>query len=267
MKCIKITKNVFRALVFPKPNSHKYQNGLVLVIAGSRQYHGSLVFSAVCASRLVDLVHVCTAQENFQIIKKYSPVFIVHDYSDATKLAKQVDVILIGPGIEKNKKMKKLVENIVSKSKNKKIVLDATALRLLKPKALHENCCVTPHAKEFEALFKMKASAENVLRAARRFHCIVVLKGKVDYVSDGARAYCNFTGNAGMTKGGTGDTLAGLIVGFAAKNDLLLSAQAACYLNGFAGDLLKKERGFMFNAEDLMERLPAAMKLLKPIKQ
>ena len=65
-----------------------------------------------------------------------------------------------------------------------------------------------------------------------------------------------------MTKGGTGDTLAGLAAGFASTSPLLESTLAACYLNGFAGDLLKKERGSMFSAEDLMEKLPEAFKKL-----
>ncbi len=263
MKCKKITKTIFNRISLPRANSHKYQNGLVLVVAGSAQYHGSLVFSAVTASRLADLVFICTARENFSIIKKYSPAFIVCPYHNAKKLAKQADSILIGPGIENNKTMKKLVNKLVSENKNKKIVLDATALRLIEAKTLHANCCVTPHAKEFSALFKMPATKQNVFKTARRFNCIVCLKGKADYISDGKQLYCNFTGNAGMTKGGTGDTLAGLIAGFAAKNALLLSAQAACYLNGFAGDLLKKERGFFYNASDLMEKIPFALKSLK----
>jgi NAD(P)H-hydrate epimerase len=261
--CNKITKKIFNRLFFPKPNSHKYQNGLVLVIAGSKQYHGSLVFSAVTASRLVDLVFVCTAPENFQIIKKYSPAFIVNDYSAVLPLAKRVDSILIGPGIEENKKMKSLVEKIVLQNKNKKIVLDATALRLVEAKKLHSNCCVTPHAKEFVALFGCKPTQKNVFAMAKKYSCVVCLKGKTDFVSDGKKLYCNFTGNSGMTKGGTGDTLAGLVVGFAAKSSLLDATIASCYLNGFAGDLLLKERGFMFNATDLMEKLPFALKILK----
>ncbi len=263
MKCKKITKTIFNRISLPRANSHKYQNGLVLIIAGSAQYHGSMVFAAVTASRLVDLVFICTARENIPIIKKYSPTFIVHDYSEARKLAKQADAILIGPGIENNSAMKKLASEIVLQKKDKKIVLDATALRLIDARKLHANCCVTPHAKEFSALFKMPATKENVLKAAKKFGCVVVLKGKIDYISNGARLYCNFSGNAGMTKGGTGDTLAGLVAGFAAKSPLLESALAACYLNGFAGDLLQKERGFMYSAEDLMEKIPFALKSLK----
>jgi hydroxyethylthiazole kinase-like uncharacterized protein yjeF len=263
-KCVKITRNIFRKIKKPARHSHKYQNGLVLVVAGSRQYHGSLALAAVTASRLADLVFVCTAKENFPIVKKYSPAFIVHPYSDAEKLAEKCDSVLVGPGIEESSAMKRLVTMLVSKNRGRKFVLDATALRLISPKVLHGNCVVTPHASEFRALFGMPPSPANVLKAAKRFRCIASLKGAVDYISDGRRLYCNCTGNEGMTKGGTGDTLAGLIAGFASQNPLLESSLAAFYLNGYAGDLLKKEKGLMFNAADLMEKLPEAMqKLMK----
>lgn len=260
MHCIKVKRSIFKRLSFPKPKSHKYQNGLVLVIAGSRQYHGSLVFSAVTASRLADLVFICTAKENFPIVKKYSPSFIVHPYSDTGELIKRCDSVLIGPGMEQSRAMKRIASALVSKNKGKKFVLDATALRLLPAKKLHSNCVVTPHAKEFTALFGMKPAKENVLKMAKKFHCIVCLKGAVDYISDGKKLYCNYTGNEGMTKGGTGDTLAGLIAGFAAKSPLLESTLSACYLNGYAGDLLKREKGIMYNAQDLMETLPKAFR-------
>ncbi len=262
LKCTKVTKSIFKKIKKPAEGSHKYQNGLVLVVAGSKQYHGSLVFAAVTASRIADLIFICTARENFTIVKKYSPTFIVHPYSAAKKMAEMADSILLGPGIEKSKAMKKLVIELVAKNRSKKIVLDATALRLIPASKLHSNCVVTPHAKEFRTLFKMPPTKENVVKAAKRCGCIVALKGAVDYISDGKKLYCNYTGNEGMTKGGTGDTLAGLIAGFASQSPLFESTLAAHYLNGYAGDLLKEERGTMFSAEDLMEELPKAFKKL-----
>jgi NAD(P)H-hydrate epimerase len=259
--CIRVTRSVFKRLKKQGKRSHKYQNGVSLAIAGSRQYHGSLVFSAVAASRIVDLLHVCTAKENFPIVKKSSPAFIVHPMQKAISIAKECDSVLIGPGIEESKANSRLIQKLL-KLAGKKVVLDATALRLAKPEWLHPNCCVTPHAKEFSALFSMKPSMASALKAARKFDCIVGLKGTVDYISNGKMLYCNYTGNEGMTKGGTGDTLAGLILGFAAKSGLLESTLAAFYLNGYAGDLLKKERGTMFNAADLLERIPLAFKKL-----
>ena len=220
------------------------------------------MFAAVSASRLVDLLFICTSHNNSPIVKKYSPSFIVHPYSEAKKLAKQADSILLGPGIDETQRMKKLVSSIVSQNHDKHIVLDATALRLISPHILHSNCVVTPHAKEFISLFGIHPTKENVVKAAKSFNCIVCLTGKTDLISDGKKLYCNYTGNEAMTKGGTGDTLAGLIVGFAAKSPLLESTLAACYFNGFAGDLLKKKHGQMFNAEDLMNFLPATFKKL-----
>jgi NAD(P)H-hydrate epimerase len=262
MNCTKITKNIFKRLKKRLSKSHKCQNGLVLIIAGSPQYHGSLVFSAITASRLADLVFTCTAKENIPIIKKLSPEIIVHPMKNTLKLAKKADSILIGPGLEQNKKNKNLVKKILKKFKNKKIILDATALRMISPSDLHPNCCVTPHAKEFFALFNEKPSKKTVFKNAQKNNCIIASKGQIDFISNGKKIYCNSTGNAGMTTGGTGDTLAGLIAGFAAKNPLFESALAACYLNGFAGNLLFKERGFMFNAKDLMDKLPIAYKKL-----
>jgi len=62
-----------------------------------------------------------------------------------------------------------------------------------------------------------------------------------------------------MTKGGTGDVLAGLIAGLACKNDLFLAASVGAYINGLAGDTLYKKVGPYFNASDLCEEIPMIM--------
>jgi len=262
MKCVKVSGNVFKKLKKPKPESHKYQNGKVLIIAGSKEYHGSLWFSAVCASRLADLVFVCTSKNNIALMKKISPSLIVNPLGRAYEFAEKADSILMGPGLENNAQNKRLVKKILHKFSDKKTVLDATALRMISAKNLHKNCAVTPHSKEFKALFGLGDSKENVFAMAKKFHCIVSSKGKTDYISNGKKLFCNFTGNSAMTKGGTGDTLAGLIAGFASANPLLESVLAAFFLNGFAGNLLFKKKGRMFNAEDLMDAFPAALKML-----
>lgn len=73
--------------------------------------------------------------------------------------------------------------------------------------------------------------------------------------------YTNTTGNAGMTHGGTGDVLAGIIAGLVAQgNDLLTSARVATYANGKAAELLHKKRGFGYLASDLVQALPIILK-------
>ena len=260
-----VSADILNRLKKPNLNSHKGDNGRVLVIAGSDKYHGALLLAVQVASRLVDMVYVHSVEQNLELIKKLKSeisVFISVDQSELWKTVDLVDVVLIGPGLEESRANKKLVEKLLSaiggsasggkKYPGKKIVIDATAIWQLDPLLLHPNCVVTPHSREFEQLFKCAPTPENVLKMAKYYQCIVVLKGKYDYVSDGKELFENQTGNVGMTKGGTGDVLAGLITGLSATNNLLTSAQAGVYLNGLAGDRLFEKFGTFYNAEDLV---------------
>ncbi|MFH1240063.1 MAG: NAD(P)H-hydrate dehydratase [Candidatus Diapherotrites archaeon] len=242
--------------------SHKGENGIVLIIAGSKQYHGAAIFAGLVASKLVDLVYFATPKENIPYIKKASPEFIVNDIKDAKKMIGEVNSILIGPGLEKSDVIKKLVDSFIKESspenKNKKLVLDATALRVLDKKLLHENCVLTPHADEFSSLFKEPPTMASTKKMASKYNCIIILKGAVDFISDGKEIYKNFSGNPGMTTGGTGDILAGLVVAFASRNSNMHSAIAGAFLNGYTADILKKEKGMMYNAEDILKKLPEA---------
>ena len=86
---------------------------------------------------------------------------------------------------------------------------------------------------------------------------IIIVTGPVDVIISKNRILYNKTGNAGMTKGGTGDVLAGLAAGFLAQNkNLLQSAINATYINGLIGDiLLKKKKGFTYLASDMVEEI------------
>ena len=88
----------------------------------------------------------------------------------------------------------------------------------------------------------------------------VVLKGREDLICQGDKLVVNRTGNEGMTKGGTGDVLAGLIAALYCKNEAFLAASAGTYINGLAGDKLYERVGRYFNASDLVKEIPAVMK-------
>jgi len=247
-----------RVLAERKSCSHKGENGKVLVVSGSGEYHGSAIFATLAASRFVDLVYVCTEKENIPALKKWCPNSIVRGFGEANELAKECDSILIGPGME-GKKARKTTLMLLKRFPEKKFVIDAIALWFLKPNELGKNCCVTPHAGEFKAFLGKKPCAENALRANRKFGFVVVLKGKTDCIASRGKLWENETGNALMTVGGTGDVLAGLITAFAAKNSLEKAALAGCWLNGKAGESLAK-RMAGFNAMDLADELPVVMK-------
>jgi NAD(P)H-hydrate epimerase len=65
-----------------------------------------------------------------------------------------------------------------------------------------------------------------------------------------------------MTKGGTGDVLAGLVAALYCKNDAFTSVVAASYINKKAGEDLYSKKGFWFNASDLADQIPETMKKL-----
>lgn len=258
---------LIKKLYLPAPQTHKGDNGRLLIMAGSPKYHGSLILAATMASKIVDLVYVATTPENFEIlqkIKKRLAEFIYISPRDLMATAAESDALLIGPGLLSNVATKRLVKKILQQYLQKKIVLDAGALRVLDPRWLHDQCIVTPHAGEFRAIFHCSATAESARRMSKKYRGIIVLKGATDYIATSGQLYYNTTGNAGMTKGGTGDVLAGLIAALAAKNDPLLSAEAGVYVNGLAGDRLYKKYGYYYSANEL---IPEAQKVLGVMKK
>ena len=249
---------ILKDLNKPKKTSHKGQNGRILIIAGSGRYHGALTMAVKTASRIVDMVYVHSTEQNLDFIKNLKSeiaTFICVKNNDLWNTVELVDSILVGPGLEESRKTKKLVERLLKKYPEKKVIVDATALWHVDPHLLHPNCIVTPHSREFKNVFECDPTEDNVKKMAKYFQCTIVFSGPVDIISNGSDVWHNETGNEGMTKGGTGDVLSGLITALSANNDLLVSSLAGTYLSGFVGDRLKEKVGTFFNAEDLIGEL------------
>ena len=239
----------------PSEKSHKGDNGKLLIIGGSKTYHGASILAAKIASKIVDLVYFSSVPENNELVKKMKSKlcdFITVSREEVFKFVKKVDAVLIGPGMEPDKETENIVNQLLKKYPSKKFILDAGALRVVDKKLLNENCIITPHKQEFKAL-----------KITKKYNCVIVLKGRKDYVSNGKELKINTTGNAGMTKGGTGDVLAGLIAALACKNDLFLAACAGVFINGFAGDRLKKKVSYYYNASDLINEIPKTIKKIQ----
>lgn len=245
-----------------KKESHKGENGRVLVVGGSKKYHGAEIFAAKAASLFSDLVFVLTEKENIPIAKKATPNIIVSEFSkqNLSESVKKAESVLIGPGLSESEQNSELINHALKKFPEKRFVLDATALKLVDKKNLNKNCILTPHSKEFELLFEKKPTEKEVKKQAREFDCTVLLKGPVDLISNRTHTYKNFSGNALLTAGGTGDVLSGVIAAFASKNPLLESVLAGSFLTGFAGDLIAEKQSGL-NAESLLEELPEAKKV------
>jgi hydroxyethylthiazole kinase-like uncharacterized protein yjeF len=261
-----ITKKIIKRLRLPKPNSHKRENGTLLIISGSQKYFGAMLYSVKTASRLVDLIFVLTTSENKKLIEKLrfkTAEFMAINFFKDVKLD-DIDCVLIGPGLGVSPRTKKLTLQVLKSGK--KAVLDADALNALNKKMmgfLSPAHILTPHHREFQRLFNLKPTAKNAKLMAKKYGCYIVLKGPTDVItSPDGTINLNKTGNAGLTKGGTGDVLAGLISGLYCNNGASTSIASGTYIIGAAADDLYKKVGTFYNAEDLINQIPLTLKKL-----
>jgi NAD(P)H-hydrate epimerase len=122
---------------------------------------------------------------------------------------------------------------------------------------------LTPHAGEYTILTGeelLEDQEERVLaiqKTAKKLNATILVKGRVDIICDSNRAKLNFTGNPGMTVGGTGDVLSGIVGGLMAQNiDAFEAAVAGAFVNGAAGDFVANEIGFHMVATDIIDWIP-----------
>lgn len=254
-----------KLLTQPKPNSHKGDNGKLLIIGGSKKYHGAPLLAAKIAAKFVDLVYFSSVTENNELIKKMKEKlceFIAVPNNKVLHFVSKVDTVLFGPGLEVNESNKELINILLAKYTKKKFVLDAAAFHLVDKKLFNTNHILTPHAKEFKKCFGLTGNLSNVKRMSKKHGCIIVLKGAKDIICSSELCKFNTAGNQGMTKGGTGDVLAGLIAALACTNDNWLAAAAGTFLNGLAADQLKKRISYYYSASDLVKQVPVVARYL-----
>lgn len=272
-----------KKLYTPPPDAHKGQNGKVMLIAGSKLFHAASIWPLTVMSRICDMVFYASISDNNEIVARMKEEFrngIVISRDKIDDYINEADVILIGPGLPRKEGVqdgdddtKELTENLLKKYPNKKWVIDGGSLQTINPQVLlelNEMPILTPHRREFEYLKILptpttgnESDEELVELFATAYNCTVILKGETDIVASHFQETVGISGgNAGMTKGGTGDVLAGLVAALYAKNEAFLSACAASYLNKKAGESLFERVGYYFNASDLADEIPKVMKEL-----
>ncbi|MBW3013102.1 NAD(P)H-hydrate dehydratase [Candidatus Woesearchaeota archaeon] len=251
-----------------RKDSHKGDNGKVLVIGGCEFYVGAPGLAAMAALRTgVDLVYVSTIKEAAYVINSYEPSLITQKldgkclaekhYDKIKELIDKVDVIVIGNGIGLDKSTKNLVRKIVKLDIPK--VIDGDALDLIKGAEV-KNAVLTPHQGEFKELFGTSATKEAMMVYSKPDK-IVLLKGRIDYISDGHKLFKNKTGNPGMTVAGTGDVLAGIVGALIALGyGLFDAARIGAHISGDTGDHVRKDLGYCFTAMDIVNNLPHGAK-------
>ena len=270
-------------------SSHKGNNGSVLIVGGSKDYHGAPAISGKAAFGAgVDLVYIATPESVAIPVKSASEDLIVKsldgDYlslnhlDEILELADKVDAVLIGPGSGINDDTSKLFNVLVTKIK-KPIVLDADALKQVELKLIknREDAILTPHIFEFKSFFNInndlkldidsydfKKVDENITefqQITRQIKGTVIVKGQYDLILQNTRFRINKSGNAGMTVGGTGDALSGVCASLLTQDlDPFDCACLGVFINGLAGERAFDVKGNGFSATDLVSYIGSVIR-------
>jgi NAD(P)H-hydrate epimerase len=283
----------FAGFLAPRPpESNKGNYGHVLVVGGSVGKAGSVAMAGMAALRSgAGLATIATAKSALSTVAGFYPELMTEPLPETEggtiatsaglrleELLKGMTVVAIGPGISRDPHTATLVRSLVVNHKIP-MVVDADGLNAFEGHTNDLNgkgrvLVITPHPGEMARLCNCSVAdvQRDRLGSARKFardhELTVVLKGHGTLVvqPDG-EAWVNTTGNPGMSTGGTGDILTGMVASMLAQEKRAQNAQtamlavlAAVYLHGLAGDGAKFREGEMsLVATDLLTSLPTAL--------
>lgn len=256
--------------------SNKGTYGTVHVIGGGADMSGAAALSATAAYRCgAGLVKVYAKENNLNALKILIKEAVILGFSDFDKasISEQKDIVIIGPGLSVTEETIELVREVLTLKC--KIVLDADALNVISQnrmllECLNENVVITPHVKEMARLTDKDTDyiRKNIVQCAREFSmehsCVTVIKDAAAVISSAeGKIKINTTGNSGMSKGGSGDILTGIIAGLISQNlSVYEAAGMGVYLHGIAGDYAAAEKSeYSLLASDLLEKLPEVFRL------
>lgn len=282
MEYKKLTHNCVLSY-FPKrrKNAHKGDFGKILLLCGSRGYTGAAAMAAMGALRVgAGLVYLGVPESIYAVeaVKLLEPIVTPLPDKDGMlacgsipqieELADGKDTILIGPGLGQSDGTQQVVKWVLENFKGP-VVVDADGINVLREHkdVLRERTSptiLTPHEGEF---CRFGGSLQDgritgAVKMAKDLGAVILLKGHETVVTDSVACYLNPTGNAGMAVGGSGDVLAGIIVGLLGQGIPPLEA-AACgaWLHGAAGDICAEEIGeYGMLPGDMLNVLPRLIK-------
>lgn len=264
-------------------NGYKGMFGKLLCVTGSRTMPGAALLSTQAALRCgVGLCTLASDPEVCRMLMMHSPEATIQPLAtdangmltqnaipDILRAAKNASCVLIGCGLGQSEEVRSTVRALIPQIECP-IILDADGLNAVASgidilRRAKSKVVLTPHPGEMAHLLhctvadvqKDRITAAKRL-AARLPNTVVVLKGAGTIVAVSDHASINTNGNSGMSKGGSGDILAGMIAGLAAQQiEPEHAAQIGVYLHGLAGDCAAAE--FSKRAmlpSDMLHQLP-----------
>ena len=249
-------------------DSHKGTFGTALIAAGSINYTGAALLAGTAAYRSgAGLVTLAVPEPLHGVLAGQLPeatwVLLPHESGFISAKASEIllnnvhraTAFLLGPGLGNFISTRKFVETVISTVKLPTVV-DADGLRHLTQiqdwhKKLFAPAVLTPHVGEMSALTELSKEEiqanrnEIASKYAKEWGHVVVLKGAFTVIAspDGQMTIIPVASPA-LARAGTGDVLAGLIVGLRAQGlDAYDAAVAGAYIHAQAGLLAAEDLG------------------------
>ena len=251
----------------PDENSHKGENGRLMIIAGG-PYFGAPAMCSMAALRTgADIVRLFTPETVAQAISTYCPVLMItplpgdHLSTESVDMLLEqsmyYDAVLLGPGIGKDPDTMLAVKEFVRKCKTP-MVIDADALTAIIGMEILSPAIITPHKGEFRKLDSQYGGPEPL---AQSMNVTLLLKGHVDTITDGNATRYNKAGTPAMTGAGTGDGLSGAVAALLSKGLSTMEAAAlGAFLSGKAGEYAFKDKSYGLIATDIIEEIPHVLR-------
>lgn len=273
-----ITKNYIQEIFPERPqNANKGTFGRILNIAGSKHYIGAAYLSSIsalktgagfvllaCPEIIVNPIVSMAPEITFLPLKN-------SEFNEISEEFEKAEIISAGCGLSTEENIKKFLFDVLKNRKEEQyIVLDADGINILagiQEEISLKNGIITPHPKELSRLLNIKTeeileNKEKYARiAAKKYDCIVVLKGHNTIITDGDDIFINTTQTSALAKAGSGDVLTGIISGLISQGlSPLNAAISGVYIHGLAGDIAAEDlTQYCVLASDTIDYLPFAI--------
>ena len=264
---------------------NKSDFGYIALIGGSKRYGGALKLACMANAAMRSGAGVVKAAAPDFLADRLSgkvlesTVFplssdgecIAFNETEIKELIQGVRSVAFGMGAGRGKGVADtlcyLLENFTGT-----LIIDADGLNALsrvgaeKLKTAKCKTVLTPHVKEFSRLTGLQIGEilsdpiRHAFDFAKEYASVVLLKGTATVITDGKTVYITDTGCPGMATAGSGDVLSGITAALCGYNKDALTAAAAAYINGMAGELAQKKTNCIsMIASDTVSSIPDAI--------
>ncbi|MCL4152973.1 UNVERIFIED_CONTAM: hypothetical protein GTU68_048653 [Idotea baltica] len=225
-----------------------------------------------CLRSGAGLVHVATHPSHAHYINAIRPEIMVRGIEkseDLNDLLSKVTTIILGPGLGQSKWARELFAHVINAKQP--IIMDADALNILSEKPIKkDNWILTPHPKEASRLLHISSQEieldrySNSEKMQYKYGGVSILKGAGSLITNGSETFVCNSGNPGMSTGGMGDVLSGIIGALVAQGlDLFNAATIGVELHAQAADLAAENGEIGMLASDLFPHLRTELNRVK----